>query len=108
MRKKEDKTRKHLGNPGDVVKVVGIVQHLGKVKNKQTICLASVKVYNETNDITNYTGHTWIQNSTKIKLEHDSIGQIIRLEGILHSYTKYNRTMDRHEDKLGITMINLK
>ena len=37
MRKKEDKTRKHLGNPGDIVKVSGIVQHLGKIGDKQTI-----------------------------------------------------------------------
>lgn len=103
MRKKEDKTRKNLGNPGDIVKVSGIVQHLGKIGDKQTICLATVRVNN--NGKIEYTGHTWIQNPTKTKLDSDFIGQVIRIEGILHSYKKYNRTMKTYEDRLGITMI---
>ena len=100
--KMEDK-REYMGSNGDIVKVVGIVQHLGEVRGQQTICLASMKVYKKDGSV-EYCDHTWIQNPTNLKLEHKFVGKIVKLEGELHSYTKYDRNRNKHVEKMGITM----
>lgn len=103
--KKEDK-REYLGNNGDVVKIVGIVQHLGEIRGIQTICLASIKIYKNDGTVEK-CDHTWIQNPTNLKLKHDFIGKIIRLEGEVHEYIKFNRRIGSPEIKKGITMLNI-
>ena len=103
--KMEDK-REYLGNNDDIVKVVGIVQHLGEIRGTQTICLASIKIYKKDGSV-EYCDHTWIQNPTNLNLKHDFVGRIVKLEGKVHTYTKYNRKLSKHEEKKGITMIKL-
>ena len=103
--KKEDK-REYMGNNGDIVKVVGIVQHLGEIRGIQTICLASMKVYKKDGSV-EHCDHTWIQNPTNLKLEHNFVGKIVKLEGTLHKYVKYNRNRTESIEKMGITMTKL-
>ncbi len=100
--KKEDK-REYLGNVGDIVKVVGIVQHLGKVRNRQTICLASLKV-TKSDGTVEKCDHTWIQNDTNLQLNHKDVGKIVRMECIVEEYVKYNRENQNRIVKKGMKL----
>ncbi len=102
MVKKEDK-REYLGNNGDIVKVVGIVQHLGKVGNRQTICLASLKV-TKCDGSVEKCDHTWIQNNTNRQLNHKDVGKIVRMECMVEEYVKYNRTNNTKIVKKGLKL----
>lgn len=100
--KKED-TREYLGNKGEVVKVVGIVQHLGKVGNTQTICMASMKV-TKADGTVEKCDHTWIQNRTGEQFDHRIVGKIMRMECIVEEYMKYNRQTGTRIAKKGMQL----